>query len=347
MLTKGMASLTLGGMIMPVDSTLDAGERPEIDAATLQASNGLVDSSAYLGDVARIDEFYKREGYLYFRQVLPYAAVETARRRMATVLYDLGLVSTVEPDAEWIGGDRACPGEESPLLAGICPDLLADPGVAATISKLLREPLATVPMVLYRAYRPNYPVGSVHQDAFFDGGNIAVDGYRPLWIPLVEMDEAMGGVTLVPQMMDRGLLREVSPMIRMGGIRDGVLPHDGWLRADYAPGDLLVINPFTPHVGLPNRSNRVRLSIDTRLQRAANRNVIVGHMINVSETSITLGCDDQTIIELEIDEGTFIRMVYANPWTPHDIAEQLEPGTQVMAVRVGNRATLLRHPHFG
>lgn len=41
-----------------------------------------------------------------------------------------------------------------------------------------------------------------------------------------------------------------------------------WLTADYKMGDLLVFNIYTVHGGTDNRSNKVRLSTDSRYQRA-------------------------------------------------------------------------------
>ena len=39
-----------------------------------------------------------------------------------------------------------------------------------------------------------------------------------------------------------------------------------WLTADYRPGDLLVFHSLMIHRALPNTSDRIRLSLDTRYQ---------------------------------------------------------------------------------
>jgi hypothetical protein len=39
-----------------------------------------------------------------------------------------------------------------------------------------------------------------------------------------------------------------------------------WLTADYHPGDLLVFHNLMVHWALPNRSDRIRVSIDNRCQ---------------------------------------------------------------------------------
>jgi hypothetical protein len=41
-----------------------------------------------------------------------------------------------------------------------------------------------------------------------------------------------------------------------------------WLTTDYHPGDVLIFHNLTLHWALPNTSDRVRLSIDTRAQPA-------------------------------------------------------------------------------
>ena len=42
-----------------------------------------------------------------------------------------------------------------------------------------------------------------------------------------------------------------------------------WLTAHYHPGDLLIFHNLMIHWSLPNRSDRIRLSIDNRCQPAA------------------------------------------------------------------------------
>ena len=64
-----------------------------------------------------------------------------------------------------------------------------------------------------------------------------------------------------------------------GNIRDGGWLSDNpvklrnalggrWLTANYEAGDVLIFSVFTVHTSLDNASNRVRLSTDTRYQRA-------------------------------------------------------------------------------
>ncbi|GAB3741723.1 phytanoyl-CoA dioxygenase family protein [Microlunatus parietis] len=62
---------------------------------------------------------------------------------------------------------------------------------------------------------------------------------------------------------------------------DGVLTRDPagfgkahglrWLTADYEPGDLLTFTIFTVHLGLDNNADRIRLSSDSRYQRATEK----------------------------------------------------------------------------
>lgn len=76
------------------------------------------------------------------------------------------------------------------------------------------------------------------------------------WVPLVPIDRNMGGLA-----------------VRAGGHAHGLLTDrrlvgcdDGWSTTDYEVGDVLVFHALTPHAALPNNSDRLRLSVDTRFQ---------------------------------------------------------------------------------
>lgn len=124
-----------------------------------------------------------------------------------------------------------------------------------------------------------------HQDYFF---------YRPVtfctvWIPLMDIDESVGGLTLRQGSHRQGLYqtwwkgtqflgaaqsREQSRQWQQAGgvpVAGENEPGDGesdkpWLRSDFRIGDVLIVDPLMMHVGVPNHSNLVRLSADFRYQ---------------------------------------------------------------------------------
>ena len=128
-----------------------------------------------------------------------------------------------------------------------------------------------------------------HQDFYF---------FRPVrtltcWIPLMEIDESVGGLALRRRSHRDGLWATWWKGTEFLGVpataaqadewrRDGAVPVAGtlgpgdekegpdgdWLRSDYHPGDALIFAGETLHAGVPNRSEAIRMSADVRYQPA-------------------------------------------------------------------------------
>lgn len=128
-----------------------------------------------------------------------------------------------------------------------------------------------------------------HQDFYF---------FRPVdtftcWVPLMEIDELVGGLALRRHSHRDGLWATWWKGNEFLGVpatasqankwrQDGAVPVAGkvepsdkedrsdsqWLRSDYHPGDALIFTGKMLHAGLPNRSEAIRLSVDVRYQLA-------------------------------------------------------------------------------
>lgn len=112
------------------------------------------------------------------------------------------------------------------------------------------------------------------------------------WTPLGDVDRRLGGVTVLAGS------HRVDDVTAVFGARDvdsfcentpeqehnawdGMLPDEAvelcersglqWLSTDYLAGDLLAFPMFTTHAGLANQTDDVRLSCDTRYQRASEQ----------------------------------------------------------------------------
>jgi len=102
-----------------------------------------------------------------------------------------------------------------------------------------------------------------HQDVSY---NKHLGPFCVVWVPLVEIDRACGGMAVYPRTQGRGEL--------FAG--DNVAPADGWIpevevagleRVELyplAPGDVVVMGNETVHASMPNLSSRTRLSVDFR-----------------------------------------------------------------------------------
>jgi len=312
-----------------------------IDIAAIRPGRGLVESSDCLDDLEELGRRYADQGYLFFRGLVPANAAEATRLRMARVLMEQGMIDSTVADARWIGGETPSLPEESPLFAGICPALFECEDVLSQFERLLGEPVSMVPNVLYRAYKPQYQTGPVHQDGVFNPG---AEGYRSLWIALSEIDEEVGGMVLAPGHHRAGSLHDP----KTGFVPVGSVPESAWAREDYRPGDVVVLHGMTPHGGLPNRSNRIRYSLDTRVQSAANPTVLQGELATLAPDRVTLRTGEGEAIEVALDAQSMLR--FGTNGTPVSFAEFAGVGMlgrQVMATREGGVALMLRHASMG
>ena len=99
-----------------------------------------------------------------------------------------------------------------------------------------------------------------HQDVAY---NPHMANFVTLWVPLVEIDQDCGGVTVFP-----GSDKKVIPAEFMDhGIWLEGVDTTGWDAIDcipMSPGDALLFNPMLVHRSMPNRSDHVRYSLDCR-----------------------------------------------------------------------------------
>ena len=80
------------------------------------------------------------------------------------------------------------------------------------------------------------------------------------WIPLVDIPEIMGGLSIVPGSHKQGFLKQVyyPELNNYHGLEPEVIASVKPMRVDIARGDALVFHPFLFHGPLPNRSQEIR-----------------------------------------------------------------------------------------
>lgn len=325
--------------------TVHIADALDLDPASIRPVHGLRDSKPDIDDLATLNHRYENEGYLYFRRLIDSDVVRRARVRMVAALEREGLARNDGDQVVWTGGDRPTLPEISPAYAGIVDEIVTDARVMPLLEKILGEPARTVPMVQYRAYKPHNKLGGVHQDGFYTPG---IQGFRPLWIALVDMEKAMGGLVLAPGHTKEGFFHNLAKQPR-SPIPTGVIPEDDWARAEYRAGDVVVLHPYTPHVGLPNTSGHLRLSIDTRVQSASNPSTVVGHVVDVDLNTITLRFSKGEERQLQLDDSSFIR-TGDNPsirMSRQELVNEMQPGTQLLAAIEENHVLMLRRADPG
>lgn len=318
----------------------------DLDAADIRITRDLRVSNALLDDWAALNARYEEEGYLLFRGVLDLASVRRALKRMMAVAVTKGIIKPDTEEPEWTGLDVALRLEESPEFSGVCTELIRDPKNIPIFEKVLGEPFCQVPIVQYRAYPPHYPLSLAHQEGFQSPG---VVGYRPVWMPLVDIDESMGGLALaLGGIHKRGYVHNMNrpPLFPIAA---NAIPEDAWATTTFHPGDLLVIHHQTPHVGLYNRSSRIRFSIDTRVQSAKSPSVVLGNVVKADTRSLTLQLQDGPVTTYPLAAEGFLR-TSENPGAKlsrEEFASVTVPGLRVLAAIRDGEAVMVRRASEG
>jgi hypothetical protein len=106
-----------------------------------------------------------------------------------------------------------------------------------------------------------------HQDYRYIQGTA---DFLTAWIPLGPCPPEHGGLRVLSGSQSRGLL-PVHSAEGAGGLAVDVDEDDpGWRTATYEAGDVVVFGSLTVHGAIPNRTDRLRLSVDYRYQSAAD-----------------------------------------------------------------------------
>jgi hypothetical protein len=235
----------------------------------------LSDSRDALDDLPELRARLERDGYLFLRGLLPRRVLEPLRDELAGVLARAGLVRP--------GGDRLEPVPGKSCADGD-PDYLAVYGRLFTCERfhaighcaelrgffdaLLDGPTFPHPRPIARIVFPGDERNTTpqHQDFFYTQGTARA---YTAWITLVPCSRSLGGLEIARGSHRIGF-RDVRPASVFGGVEvDADFPESAWLGADYEVGDVLVFSALTVHRAAPNRSDRVRLSVDVRTQRTS------------------------------------------------------------------------------
>lgn len=284
-------------------STTNPSLAPEIEE--------LVDSVPLLSDPAKLRERWERDGVLFFRDVISHSAIAKVRDAYLARLKEVGVVDPDKAEPTWNGHNRLDGRLANPIPDAIWRDLVTDPSIDKVVSTFLGEAPAWVPIVVHRSAPPAAPdalsktFATQHQDGIFNYGIEFVT----CWVPLMDIGDEIGGLAVAPGTHGGPLY----PADENGvpdprrGIPAGAIPEASWRRPDYRVGDLLMFHSMTAHAGLPNRSDKFRLSTDIRFLPTSVAKPIVGHISSVSDGTIELRSETGEDSVFTVDEGSIVR----------------------------------------
>lgn len=212
-----------------------------------------------------------RDSYILLRGILSRDDVLEVRSEILRRLAALGwLAPGTDPEDAVVGDgakDLVDPGyfDAHNAIQAIQPlhELAVDPALRAVTEAILGGPVLTHPRRIVRATLPERPtnVTPPHQDFRHIQGPADV---LTTWIPFGEVPPELGGLKVLVGSARRGVAAPVRTD-RPGGLTLDV-PDGQWATTTFEPGDVLLFHSFTIHAALPNRTDRLRLSMDVRHQ---------------------------------------------------------------------------------
>ena len=318
--------------------SLNQPDADDLDFDAIEVTGELESANHLLGDHAALMRFHDEKGYVFLRDVLDSDSVAEARDAMFAIMERHGVVAPGATEPVWTGTPFPPGMEESEEFSGISRRIIEHPGNFDLMARILGEPAAMVPIVQYRIYPPGGPVTGVHQDGFFSPGIV---NFKPVWMPLVDIDRSMGGLMVAVGQNKRGYFHNLAKAPRCP-IPEGVIDPGSWATTDYHPGDVLVIHGATPHASRPNLSDRVRVSIDTRIQSARDPRVLLGTVTGFAVDRVDLETADGPR-SFRVDDHSFIRLLHPGPRIPIDeFVDTIREGMKLTVVFDGDHAVTLR-----
>jgi 1-deoxypentalenic acid 11beta-hydroxylase len=241
------------------------------------------EANDHLGDPGTLNAWFAEDGYLFFRGVLE--GVNEVKREFVNVLQKQGAVKPGTTEAVWSGAGVDKIDDHDLYGARSCADLFTSRHNLEVFERIFGEPVFVFKSPTVRFALPNDTehVSPPHQDYFFVRIN---KSFRTFWIPLMDIDESVGGLAIAPGSHRRGLFDHVeadgvySYIFRgrkQRGIPMQAVPQP-WMTANYRAGDLLVFHNLMIHWALPNQSDRIRLSIDNLRPRGRSAQLAVGEV---------------------------------------------------------------------
>jgi len=256
----------------------------------------LTDCTALLPNPSAMRAFMEAEGYLYLKGVLDTNTISAAHHIMAERLAARGQTDPAYPVDACIASPTSKVQFMPDLSESNQPlhDVLYDGEMISIFETLLGAAVRHFDFTWVRAVAPNRGTPP-HMDIVYMGR-----GTKQLytaWTPMCDIPITMGGLLVlershthqrlnegygskdVDEFCENKVGPEYSDMGGGGNIRAGGWLSDNpvklrhalggrWLTADYSAGDVLIFSVYTVHTSLDNASNRIRLSTDTRYQRA-------------------------------------------------------------------------------
>lgn len=238
--------------------------------------------STELGQDASSNSMVLRErmasdGYLFFKGLLARNDVSPVHRQIAALAREAGWLSAEHDLSECVADPAGfCVDPEPGYVAVIerfnrvfdFQALSHHPSLVGVVEALLGDDVLIHPKPLPRMIFPNRSTYTTpaHQDYPNIQGTTEV---YTAWIPLMDCPSECGGLSVAEGSHTRGVF-DFGIGNGAGGIEITDPLTGRWASAEFNAGDVLLFHSLAVHKGVPNVSERLRMSIDARYQRVAD-----------------------------------------------------------------------------
>ena len=242
------------------------------------------DSTDLLNSAELLRKRAERDGYLFFRRLVPRGDVSQLRGAFVDILERHGwlnegadaenLLSTQEARVE--GMTEYWPVFDEFQRMEAFHALAHSPPILEMLRTLFGEEPLVHPRNIGRIMFPSSPATPPHQDFVHIQGTPDV---WTAWIPLGDCPMELGGIAVLAG-SHRGGVYPVRPMRGAGGVGVNEEAIDGeWRGGGFETGDAIFFHSQAVHKSLPNQTGeRMRLSVDYRYQ-AASKPVTEGSLL--------------------------------------------------------------------
>lgn len=308
-----------------------------------------------LGDRERLMSILRDQGYWLFNDVLDREAVGQLRDLYMAELHDRDLIEKDSTEARWnrrtpLAIDDGVTSSRYPRLreARAWETFVEHPGIVRFFSDLIGEkPEWLRASDYYRIVPPGQepgedPYSLRHQD----GKGLPGLDFVTCWIPLENVDAEVGGLAIQPGSNRAGLAEA-------RWYSQDYAPDDGWARADYRVGDVLIFVGAMLHSGMRNRSaDLFRLSVDIRFYLPGSRRPTTGPLVSITADDVVIRDENAGDVRIKLSDDTYIPVMVGDNDIPQSFHRSeamnvLTPGRKVMAVDEGGVALMVRPANSG
>jgi hypothetical protein len=231
------------------------------------------DSTELTHDGPALAARMRTDGYLFLRGLLPTDPLRDLQRQVGTIVRDAGWLRRDRDVAEAIAdpGGFCLDPDPAYLTTLRAINRLEDyhrlkhhPALIALFERMLGGPILPHPRVLTRNIFPEREAYTTkaHQD--FPNVQGTTEVYTA-WFPLIDCPMRTGPLQVAAG-THTGAVYDFDVGLGAGGIEITDPFADRWVSGPFALGDVLIFHSLLVHKGVPNRSERLRMSMDVRYQ---------------------------------------------------------------------------------